>query len=393
MDTRLNAFWSYSRATDDTGSRDLYEAMRATLRDPISLWGMLDIYRDVDRANGISVGALWPQDVIAAVARSTLFFWVQSPRWLRADSMCSFEFEMFCDRVKRVARHFVTTGSEQTAERLLEALVIPVRLFEMEPSDWSLIDERIRQRFEHEWNQRQVHPALDLARHRLRGTPPTLGYALNCIDAAQPIAKRFGGALAELKIDLPTLNAFIAADSADFHRQWSRAYETRFDDELQRQCIPARDADLAAQQRLAGGRGHHMSRWPSGLSFVLVPDASGERGFWASAAPLSNRFERVIAGSVPDRGQVQRGPGGFLLCSAAGAVALHDTLRALGAALPEAAQAGRLQAIFAKGRDHALRLGFQAMPDGFWFVDEHGVNAHGADASPLRPLLLVAATS
>lgn len=383
MKPPLHAFWSYSRVLEQAGAASLHSAMRAALADPISLWGELQIFRDNSSDDGISPGADWFRAVVAAVARSTLFFWVQSPRWLRAGSLCSVEFAAFEDRLARVARHFCPSNATHVTRTLSETLLIPVRMINMSPTDWDQIDPALRQRYEAEWGRRQVMPELDFTRTSWDAGSPAQPYGHACISAAQPIARNFGRALATLGVDLATLNAFIQSDCHDFERRWllNRALWPG-QPQLNALLTPGGPAAAAAPKS-----------WPAppsvlGLSFFWLPDDAGDNGCWTATSPLQNRLQQGIAGWLA--GADARGPGGFLLLTAVHAAALRPHLREAGLDLPDSRQAARLRMLISRGRDAALRMGMQSPVPDFWCSDTLAA-ARPAGPSPRLPLLLVAA--
>lgn len=384
----LNAFWSYSRAGEDIGGSELHTTMQAALADPISPWGELHVFRDNARREGIPPGADWARTIIAAIARSTLFFWVQSPRWLVRPA-CVFEFDVFEDRVARIAAEFIPSGSPLTAQTLSDALLKPVRMFDMGPEEWTGIDPVLRKRFEGEWSRRQVMPELNFALadgNRLHETNP---YSYRCTRAAQPIARSFGRTLEALGISLTRLNEFLTDDSQELERRWMGIFEERFSELTRNDVTGARDDDWAAQQRLM----KRLTRPPDkmGLSFVLVPDTQGEQGFWVAAKPIPNKFQSNVTARIGSGHPVALGSGGFLQFSAAAVMAFHRYLRTIGLDLPDSEQASRLQAVFAKGSDHALRLGFESgLSSGFWHIDADGVSIRSTDGQARAALLPVA---
>lgn len=386
----LNAFWSYSRVGEGIGGSELHTTMQAALADPISPWGELRIFRDIARHNSITPGADWPRAITAAIARSTLFFWVQSPMWLKS-WVCVFEFDAFEDRVARIAAEFIPSGSSVTAQTLSEALLKPVRMFEME-EEWVRIDidPGLRNRFESEWSRRHVMPELRFSLAHGHPSHESSPYSYRCTRAAQPIARSFGRTLDALGgVSLARLNEFLTDDSQDFERRWMGIFEERFS-ELRRPDGPGtRDDDWTAQQRLM----KRLTRPPNkiGLSFVLVPDVQGKQGFWVAAKPLPNKFQSNVTERISSQYPVALGSGGFLQFSAEAVKRFHRYLRTIGLDLPDAEQASRIQAVFAKRSDHALRLGFESnLSSGFWHINADGVSTRSTDGQAWAALLPVA---
>lgn len=387
----LNAFWSYSRTGEGIGGSELHTTMQAALADPISPWGELRIFRDIARHNSIRHGEDWPRAITAAIARSALFFWVQSPKWLKSP-VCVFEFDAFEDRIARIAAEFIPSGSPLTAQTLSGALLQPVRMFEMEKEEWLSIDidPVLRNRFESEWSRRHIMPELRFSLAHGRPSHESSPYSYRCTRAAQPIARSFGRTLDALGgVSLARLNEFLTDDSQDFERRWMGIYEERFSESKRHGGSGARDDDWTAQQRLM----KRLTRPPNkiGLSFVLVPYVHGKQGFWIAAKPLPNKFQSNVTERIGSQYPVALGSGGFLQFSAEAVKRFHRNMRTIGLDLPDAEQASRLQAVFAKGSDHALRLGFESgLSSGFWHIDADGVSIRSTDGQARAALLPVA---
>lgn len=370
------------------GGSDLHAAMQATLTEQIATWGEPHIFRDRDRREGIPPGADWVRTIIAAIARSTLFFWVQSPRWLMSP-VCVFEFDVFEDRVARIAAEFIPSDSPLTTQTLSDALLIPVPIFNMEPKEWAGIDPELRKRFEGAWSRRQATPDLNFTLTDGNRSHETNPYSYQCTRAAQSIARSFSRTLDALGISLTRLNEFLTDDSQEFERRWLGIFEERSSELKRHDSTGARDDDLVAQQRLM----KRMAR-PSdkmGFSFVLVPYIQGKNGFWVSAKPIPNKFQSNVTARIGSGHPVVLGLGGYLQFSAAAVKVFHRYLRIIGLDLPDFEQASRLQAVFSKGSDHALRLGFESrLSSGFWHIDADGVSIRSTDGQARAALLLVA---
>lgn len=387
----VHAFWSYSRGQEDVGVADLHRAMQRSLADPMSLYGGLSIFRDNDRKTGIDSGSDWPRSIVEAIARSTLFFWVQSPAWLRAGSPCQFEFEAFRDRIARISDEFRAGSSTSASRDLQGALVVPIRWYDMHPEDWSQIDADVCRAFRPEWDLMQTIDELNFPLRRTR-TPLSDGHAAAAsAAAAAPIAERFKKALAALGTDLPTLQAFIDSDRATFEQRWLAELERRMPALAAPRAAPPTDPTLRAQARLAARISAGLTRAVEqafGVSSVLVPaDDGGERGFWAAAMPLSNRWRATLA--AYGDGRPVNGPAGWLLWSAEDIAALAEPLAELGFGVPDAAQAARLLQLFGGSRDTAIQLGFQSMPRDLWFRDAAGALAGAVGGESRRPLVLI----
>ena len=69
------------------GGALLHAAMQASLTEVLQ--DDVRIFRDTDPETGISPGRSLVRRIVEALSGSLLFFWVQSPRWLRRQRCCS----------------------------------------------------------------------------------------------------------------------------------------------------------------------------------------------------------------------------------------------------------------------------------------------------------------
>lgn len=345
----LNAFWSYSRSSGEFHGHQLHEAMRSALVNPISLYGDLTIFRDSDLRDGIAPGADWAQVIVEKIARSVLFFWVQSPKWLHPESFCSFEFDAFEDRAARIAKRFLASGDRN----LSDALIIPVRLFGVAGRSWDYIDSGQRIRFENEWGRRQVMNGLNFSIENSAQSNYGNLYSTGCLAAAEKISESFRNTMDVLGVNLEKINEFLVEDSPDFERKWMREFEERWAN-LRRANV---SNDRFWSTPPTPSHSSHCSVW--------IPNADGKYGFWVASKPLRRKVSKE---------QILR---------------FRHTLQAEGLDLPNAEQAERIQAVFAAGRDHSLRLGFCISSLDFWYVDEDGVSIRST-RGPSAELLPVA---
>jgi hypothetical protein len=154
---RLQGFWSYSRRLGSESGR-LKTILEDSLSGALARAPEVEIFRDVDQPDGIR----WRGQLVRAIRRSILFFWLQSPSYL-SSATCRFELEMFRDQVARIARHF---GVSSHAGRLFEHWIFPIRWQTVHEYMWPpmLRNPAIRD-VAQLWDDLEVHDHFDIARH------------------------------------------------------------------------------------------------------------------------------------------------------------------------------------------------------------------------------------
>lgn len=154
---RLCGFWSYSRAQEDASGR-LLKVVQGSLREAFGRHPEVEIFRDVNQAPGTH----WPKELVSAIRRSVLFFWLQSPRYLDSE-LCRFELEMFQAQVSRIAHHFGVPGN---AELLFEHWIVPIRWQNDHEANWpSRRSNPATREIANLWDELQLHSHCDIARH------------------------------------------------------------------------------------------------------------------------------------------------------------------------------------------------------------------------------------
>jgi hypothetical protein len=121
----VHGFWCYAREQEAASVR-LEDALHRSLRESLGRDPEVQIYCD----RGVANGSNWPAWTVRSIARSILFFWLQSPSSF-ASTICRCELEMFRAQVARIARRFSVD-----AGRLLEHWLVPIRWEDMDPRQW-----------------------------------------------------------------------------------------------------------------------------------------------------------------------------------------------------------------------------------------------------------------
>jgi WD40 repeat protein len=156
-DCRLWGFWSYSRDLEQA-SGQLQEVLEASLRGALGRAPEVTIFRDVEQLDG----TYWSQELVRAIRRSVLFFWLQSPSHLNSP-ICRLELDMFRAQVARIADHFCVPGN---ASRLFEHWIVPIRWQDMHEDMWpSLRSDPATSEIAQLWYYTQVHSHFDIAKH------------------------------------------------------------------------------------------------------------------------------------------------------------------------------------------------------------------------------------
>lgn len=390
----IHAFWSYSRTIELQGADALHAAMQVALEEA-SAPMPLHVFRDTS-STGFASGEDWRRGIVRAVGLSTIFFWVQSPRWLHRD-VCRFEFEAFRDRVRRAAALLAPGAAQGIVDDLWHALVVPIRWLDADDDQWLSVPEPARTTLAADWKNMSVSPSLMLpqARRRLKSAADL--YSLACIDAAAAIRARIGATFAKHGTSWAQWSELVASDAASFERLWMDEFERRAAAARDgRGAIPAQfgSPSIAMRQdelsrRFTDGR-TRLERPELGLTLVLVPsDRAATAAFWCASTSVANRHARMWARRFGEPCRPEPGPTGALNWSRETIEALRPALREDGVEIPAAWQAADLARTFANARETIHRLGFQSVPRAFWTVAEDGRLATPAGGEQ-GELLLVA---
>lgn len=393
----VHAFWSYSRTTELQGIDALYVAMAASLEEVIAPMP-LQIFRDT-APNGLASGEDWRRGIVQAVARSTLFFWVQSPRWLHR-AVCRFEFESFRDRVHRAAALLAPQDPEAAFDDLWSALVVPIRWLDVDDDQWRAVPEPARGALARDWQRMNVVPSLLLPEFRRRHQFAGDVYALACVDAAAAIRARIAAVFESHRTSWRGWCDLLASDARPFEDSWLDEFSRRWAAESGEPSGPAAPAfvylSLAARQaelaqRHTSGK-TRLERPELGLTLVLLPrDDDRTSAFWCASAPVANRHARTWALRFGPLFRAEPGAAGALSWSREAIEALRPALRDEGLDIPGVDQAADLVKTLATDREAVHRLGVQSVPRGFWTVAADGALATQAGAADRGELLLVTA--
>jgi hypothetical protein len=386
----IHAFWSYSRNTESFGGDALHAAMQASLSEAMAPLE-LRVFRDSAANHGIASGADWSREIVRAIARSTLFFWIQSPRWLHRP-ICRFELEAFHSRVQRAA-NLLAPGDTSTFEKLWTAMTIPIRWLDAAAAQWQAVPEPPRSFIAHAWRHMNVRPSLMLPESRRQHRHDV--YALACVDAAAAIHAHLAAALRQCGSDWQQWLELLDRDAVAFERLWLAEFAARrltggADDAL----APTPGLDLVGSQlelaqRLNSGR-TRIAREELGLTMILVPHADSASGaFWVTSAPVTNRLATTWADYFGENFRASPGSGGVLRWSAEAVQKLRPSLQDIGLDLPNAAQAAWLMRLSEQERAVVHRLGLQSAPRNFWFAASDG-HLHTQDGNSGPGALILA---
>lgn len=376
----VHAFWSYSRVTEGQGIDALHAAMSASFEEVIAPMP-LRVFRDT-APDGLASGEDWRRGIVQAVARSTLFFWVQSPRWPHR-SVCRFEFEAFRDRVRRAAAALAPGDTDAAFKDLWRALVVPIRWLEVDDAHWRHVPEPARGALQREWQHMNVLSSLLLPQMRRRHRSAGDVYALACVDAAAAIRGRIASVFEEYRTSWDGWVDLLAADAPAFEAAWFDEFERReagrIDEwhpiahELGGLSLAARQAELARRHT----HGKARRELPElGLTLVLLPRGDDPRaGFWCASAAVANRHARTWAQRYGPLFRAEPGTAGALVWSLEAIAALRPALRDEGLDIPDADQAADLLKTFAIGREILQQIGVKSVPRGFWTVQADGTLA------------------
>ncbi|WP_284620545.1 hypothetical protein [Aquabacterium humicola] len=394
----VHAFWSYSRTTELQGTDALHAAMEASLEEAIAPMP-LRIFRD-SAANGLASGEDWRRGIVQAVARSTLLFWVQSPRWLHRP-VCRLEFEAFRDRVRRAAAVLKPHDPQAAFEDLWSALVVPIRWLDVDEDQWRDVPDPARRALARDWQRMNVVPSLMLPEFRRRHQSAGSVYALACVDAAAAIRARVAAVFEAHQTSWRGWCDVLATDARAFEDAWLDEFSRRASEggESSGQDAPAfGDLSLATRQaelarRYAGGK-TRLERPELGLTLVLLPrDDDRMSAFWCASAPVANRHARTWARRFGTLFSAEPGAAGALTWSREAIEALRPALRDEGLDIPSVGEAAGLVKTLAVDRGAVHRLGLQSVPRGFWTVAADGALVTQSGAADRGELLLVAAAA
>ena len=362
----------------------------------------LCIFRDADGKAGIGSGEDWPKALVRAIGRSTMFFWVQSPRWLN-QPVCRFEFDAFSDRLMRAAKRIAPANPESVLGTLRAASVVPIRWVDARDGiHWSEIPEPARSSLRGHWEKLNVLQALLLSDRQPGMSPAHDGYAGACKSAASSILDQLSDNLKKLGLTRAGWVDALAFDGRDFEHDWNDEFERRFPSGPPGEDEPARetgggslvDLQRGLARRLTGGR-TRIDRVDLDLVLTLLPDAEDpSNGVWCTSAPVGNGAAACWSNRFGELFAARPGPSGLLMWTADDVMRLRGELADEGLQLPDAARGERLVRMLAGDRDSLSRLGLHALPRDFWTLDP-GLAPRlrsGGDATR-APLLLVSPLS
>jgi hypothetical protein len=372
---KIYGFWSYAREQGATSAR-LHEALERSLREALGRNPELEILHDVK----IPVGHDFRAEIVRSIARSILFFWLQSPSSL-ASPVCRFEFEMFRAQVARIARCFSTTASVD-AERLWRCWLVPIRWEDMDPRQWDRMGNAPETvELANLWRDTQISDDFNIAKSRVSEERiREHGKAM-----AAPIRSKLFTAMELLTGQtLDSLLAFVAEEDSKFIATWLARFP--FSEKAHRALSSA----VSPQRRLADARTGGRTRCTQldfNMDFFLVPlDKAGNRGFWASVAPLGEPWAAQFRKQLSTG---RRGPNGHALWPADAVPLIADTLRACGLDLPDPIDAAALLEIAMHGPTACAQLGWITPVRNFWSRSKSGDVAAAAPHQGDLPILLV----
>lgn len=383
MVPKLYGFWSYSRE-GTSGIAALHREMQASLSGNGPGPGDAEIFFDTNPVTGIGSGQDWGRRTVEAASRSALFFWVQNPRW-PTRPVCRFEFDMFEDRVGRIAREFSTSTHPLDQRELWHSLVVPIRWAAITEAHWDTIEETATaDRLRRLWEATNVLAALNFAEKDNHATSAGDDYSQLCRLVTAHISKRLVNAIPSLGGNVTRLLEYLAADQGEFVARWLDEFERRDILRLERQGIarPPR----ATSHSTAAWRQRQLN-WPN-LRQVEIPSIDGQPSFWVTGEPVSEK----LLDSLDTISLVWRiDPAGNTLWPASTAGWFVDELALVHLALPTTAQSRILLDLQARGRDALNQLGVYFRVSNFWHSQEpHGRIAPAeATSETYLPLLLV----
>jgi hypothetical protein len=361
--------------------------MQLGLSEHFGNLGEIRLFRDRDPERGIRPGRDWVRSIVEAGATAGLFFWQQSPRWL-ASPVCRFEFDLFRDRVARIAEHYSTALRAVDSEILWGHLVIPIHWAELSEAHWSDLDPALRQTYEAHWRRSQRSPHLDFVERIKRGEPRLHDFGPLSHAASAEAFNTLEEAADMLGVTLPAFLRHLQQAPAGFVQDWMREFDRR----VLNSAPPGHAAAspvLHDQQRLArlacsGYTGRPMRQF--GLDMALIPFEGGQEGFWAMVAPADQAMAEQAKKVLPTLPSAQRGPAGHMLWPAALAEGLCDLLAAQNydLRLPDHRAAERLRQL-SLDPDGIVSLGLKGPCPAFWHRDPAG----GLAGSKPLPLILV----
>jgi len=390
----LHAFWSYSRASEAHGGEELHSAMQTALDETLAP-RQIHIFRDSSLASGIGSGVDWRRALVRGIARSTIFFWVQSPLWVHRP-VCRFEFFAFRDRVRRLASRLSKQNDAATFDDLWAAMVVPIRWAEIADDQWRGVPAEQRRVLSLEWNRMGVLSPLMLAEKRRRlQRAVNDAYSVACFASAPVIGTQLDSTLRRIGASWSSWERLIAVDVAEFEEFWLSRPEVQSlagaasEPTDLTTGVEAVGAQLTLAHTRTAGR-LNLERPELGLTMVLLPDLSDpEGGYWCSNGPLPNRLAKLWAARFGPDAKGKLGTSGTLVWSESAMRVLLPQLQEYAIDIPNAAQAETLAALCAKGRDSIHQLGLLSAARGFWFNSAEGrLATHGAGAAT-GPLVVV----
>jgi hypothetical protein len=375
----IHGFWSYARE-QETASGRLQDALQRSLREALGRNPEVEILRDSKIPNGHD----WQAWIVRSIARSVLFFWLQSPSSF-ASPICRFELEMFRAQVTRIARRFSTTTAQIDDERLLEHWLVPIRWEEMDARQW----DRMKNSPETTelaklWHKQQIRYDFNMA---MSGVSEE-SIREHSKAMASPIRTSLFNSVELLTGQtLDSLLEFVAEENSAFIATWLARFPS------QETAGSALSGAAAHQRRLADALTGGTTGWPlheMGMDFFLVPlDKASRPGFWAGTAPLGEPMATRIREQLAVG---RRGRNGHALWPADAVPAIADALRrSYGLDLPDPVEAAALRDIAMQGTTACAQLGWIRPVGNFWLraCPESSVVMPATPHQGDLPLLLV----
>ena len=345
-----------------------------------------EIFFDQQAGRGTPGGHTWPEYIIDEISKSALFFWLQSPSWLRS-AVCRFEYVAARDRIEQAALALCPLGPSDAGEILWQASLCPIRVGKPSDVDWEYLGEQDRAIFQAAWLAVPDH-MLDIERMVERDVAIRHDHAVLCQEAAPRMLQVHRSTIErKLGIAYDSLLSYLAHPAPEFNRRWRE--ELRARRRAGTGLGPGRIAGaeltcVSAQRQLADAvSGGSPRRIKSGLSMLLVPDRGGASGFWMTEQPIRGETAERFNGLLPAALHCGTSAAGDAFWSAAAIAAVAERLGRHGLAVPDAAQARAIDAILRQPQEVQLKLGLWGAVSRFWRRDEGGSLRASAEDLPL----------
>jgi hypothetical protein len=357
----VHGFWSYARE-QKKASKLLHEALAAGLRESLGRNPEVHIFLDVNAECGIN----WHQELVRSIARSVLFFWLQSPSCLNS-TLCRFELEMFRGQAARIARRF-STSAPIDPERLFQHWLVAIRWVDMHPGLWAMQgDDPATLEVVNLWRQTQVPDDFRMDRAGVSD------------EALRHHGKVMGKKVCDKLLDSLTLlgghtsqaRAALLGELLDFVALEDPAFEALWLARLPSNTTSAPSGTVLGQRRLADAVNGGATRLThEGTNFFLVPlQVPGRLGFWAGAEPLGGALARRISACLSAG---RPGPNGHLRWPAQALGAITGLLQPYRLQLPDRAEAAALLELEKLGFAGCAQLGWTAPVGNFWVRADNG---------------------